>query len=250
MIIWQVQLEGDARDLEFLTKIFDTGPRKVLRDERGSGYLYESDSFHLCSNSDEVQKVAEGELAVLSGILKLERDARDSLKYGAVYRLNPNGGRDIFVRVCESIQARVEIGAVSVTLTDAAGNVIPKPPPPPPRSAVLLKLSTGDAAVAKVLRLLSAPDVVTWVGLYRIHEVIEGDVGGQHQLAKQGWGSPDDLRRFRHSANSVEVGGDQSRHENEQHVPPKNPMTLAEAEAEAEAYAKYILQSWLTSKGA
>ena len=245
MTIWQVQLEGDLRDLEFLANVLSTGSRKVLRDEKGPGYVYESDSFHPCSTSEEVEQLAEGEVAVLSGILKLEREARDALKYGAVYRSNPNGGRDIFVRVRESIQLRVETGAATVVVTNAAGNVIPQSAPPPPRSAVLLRLAAGDAAIAKVLRLLSAPDALTWVGLYRIHEVIENDVGGQHKLEKKGWGSADDLRRFKHSANSVHVGGDKSRHGKEPHVPPKNPMTLAEAEA----YAKYIVQAWLVSKG-
>ena len=246
MTIWQTQLEGNVRDLQFLAEVFATGPRKVLLDGQGPGYLYESDSFHSCSTSDEVEQIAEVELAVLSGILKLERDARDGLKYGAVYRLNPNGGRDIFVRIRETLELRVEAGAVTAVVTDAAGNVIAQPAPPPPRSAVLLQLAVGDAAIAKVLRLLSAQDAMTWVGLYRIHEVIEEDVGGQHKLEKQGWGSADDLRRFKHSANSVQVGGDKSRHGKEPQVPPKNPMTLAEAEA----YGRYIVQAWLASKGA
>lgn len=246
MTIWQVQLEGDHRDLEYLARTFPAGPQKVLRDSHGPGFLYESTSFHSCTTSEEVEQVAETQLAVLSGILKLERDARDPLRHGAVYKPNQNGGRDIFVRVRESIQARVEFGAVIAIVTDAAGNVVAPPPPPPPRSALLLALSSTDGAVAKALRLLSAPDVMTWVGLYRLHEVIEADVGGQHMLAKSGWGSAEDLRRFKHSANSVQVGGDQSRHGKEPQTPPKNPMSLSEAEA----YAKYIAQAWLGSKGA
>jgi hypothetical protein len=245
MTIWQVQLEGDVRDLEFLAEIFPMGARKVLRDEQGSGYLYESDSFHQCSTSEEVEQLADVELAVLSGILKLERYSRDSLKYGAVYRPNPNGGRDIFVSIHESLQIRVEMGAVTTIVTDAAGNIISQPATLP-RSSVLLQLAARDIAVAKVLRLLSCPDAMTWVGLYRIHEVIEDDVGGQHKLEKQGWGSKDDLKRFKHSANSVQVAGDKSRHGREHQVPPKNPMKFTEAEA----YTKYILQVWLTSKGA
>ena len=113
MTIWQVQLEGDVRDLGFLANIFATGPRKVLRDERGPGYLYESDSFHPCSTSEQVEQLAKGELAILSGILKLERDAREGLKYGGVYRRSPNGGRDIFVRIHEPLQVRVESPATS-----------------------------------------------------------------------------------------------------------------------------------------
>ena len=155
MTIWQVQLEGDVRDLKFLAEVFATESRKVLRDDRGPGYLYESDSFHSCSTSQEVEQLAEGEIAILSGILKLERDARDGLKYGAVFKLNLSGGRDVFVSIHESLQVRVEMGFVTAVVTDAAGNVIAQPAPPPPRSVVLLRLVAGDAAIAKVLRLLS-----------------------------------------------------------------------------------------------
>lgn len=246
MSIWQLQLDGDLRDLKFLADIFPIGPRKVFRDETEVRYLYESDSFYACSTSQEVEQIAKSELAVLSGILKLERGARDGLKYGAVIRLNPAGNRDIFVSIRESVELRVETGAMTAIVTDASGNVIPQPSPPRPRSEVLLQLAANDEAISKVLRLLSASDAISWVGLYRIHEVIEDNVGGQHKLEKQGWGSADDLRRFKHSANSVQVGGDDSRHGRELQVPPKNPMTLAEAEA----YTKYIVQSWLTSKGA
>jgi hypothetical protein len=246
MKLWQVQLQGDVRDLKFLAEVFATGPRKVLCDDKGSGYLYESESFHSCSNLQEVEQLAESELAVLSGILKLERKARGSFKHGAIFRLNPTGGRDVFVSIHESIEVQVELGDVTVVLTDAAGKIIAQTAPPPPRSAVLLQLAIESAAVEKVLRLLSAPDAKTWVGLFRIFEVIEDDVGGNHMLKKQGWGSSDDMRRFKHSANSVQVGGDNSRHGKEPMVPPKNPMALSEAEA----YIKYIVQAWLESKRA
>lgn len=245
MISWQVQLEGNSHDLEFLAKNFVTGSRKVLRDGESPSYLYESDSFHQCCTSEEVEQLAEEELAVLSGILKLEREARHRLRYGAIYRPNANGGRDVFVRIRESVRVRAQVGALTAFVNDAEGNVITQTAPPP-RSAVLLRLAAADAAVAKVLRLLSASDVMSWVGLYRIFEVIEADVGGQHKIEKQGWGSSNDLKRFKHSANSVQVGGDTSRHGKEPQVPPKNPMTLPEAEG----YMRHILQTWLVSKGA
>lgn len=246
MNIWQVQLEGDVFDIEFLENVLAASPRKVLRDEEGQGYIYESDSFNLCTTSEEVERFAEGELAILSGILKLERNARDVLRYGSVYRRNSSGGRDIFVRIHESLLVRSEMNSVTIVVTDSAGNVIDQAPPPPPRSLVLVQLAAEDAAIAKVLRLLSGPEAMTWVGLYRIREVIDDDVGRQHKLKKQGWGSAGDLKRFTHSANSVQVGGDKSRHGKDRQVPPKNPMTLVEAQA----YVKYIVQSWLASKGA
>lgn len=242
---WQVQLEGDARELEFLAGVLTSGSRTVLPGAKGAGYVYQSDSFQNCSTSDEVEELAGSEVAVLSGILRLERQARNGLTYGAVYRVHPDGRRDIFVRIQESIEVKAEISGVTAVVMDAAGNVIPPPPPPPARAMVLAQLAASDAAVAKVLRLLNGADAKTWVGLYRIHEVIDEDVGGQHRLEKSGWGSADDLRRFKHSANSVLVGGDESRHGKEPQVPPKNPMTLSEAEA----YNKYIVQAWLACKG-
>ena len=196
MTIWQVQLVGDPRDLEFLSQTF---PRRFVRDSQSPGYLYESGSFQLCARAEEVEQIAETELATLSGILKLERDARDALRCGAVYRSNQTGGRDIFVGIRESGHARAEVGAVVTAVSDSAGNVLASPSPSPPRAEVLLTLSAVDTAVAKSLRLLGTPDVMTWVGLYRLHEVIEADVGGQRTLEKMGWGSAEDLRRFKHS---------------------------------------------------
>lgn len=241
---WQTQLEGDIRDLEYSAKIFEAGPRRVLRDRQGAGYLYESDAFSTCTTSEEVEGIAKDELSVLSGILKLERGASDNLRYGAVFGQNQNGGRDIFLRI-QSVQASGEIGAVTVTVNDASGNEVSRPVPPL-RSVVLLQLAITNPAIAKVMRLLSAADVVDWVGLYRIHEVIELDVGGEDRLKKQEWISANNLKRFKHSANSVQVGGDQSRHGKEPNDPPKNPMTVIEAKA----YVKDVVQAWLATKGA
>jgi hypothetical protein len=245
MTQWQVQLIGDERDLDYLTNVMGVGPRKVLREETG-GYLYESNSFLECAESSEVEIFAEKEVAVLSGILKVERGARESLSYGAVIKPNATGGRDIFVRIREALHVRAEVGAMLAVIRDAKGNVIPQPDPPLPRSAVLLQLSISEPSIAKVLRLLSATDASSWVGLYRIHDVIEEDVGGQHELERQGWCSSEDLRRFKHSANSVQVGGDLARHGTERQQPPRNPMSISEAQA----YGNYLMQAWLASKGA
>jgi hypothetical protein len=244
MNIWRVEILGDARDLEYLSEVLGTGERMVLRDERSSGYVYESKSFEPCSRPDEVERIARDEVAILSGILKFERGARDALECGCVCRKNANGGLEVFVHVRESLSARDITDAIVATVTDAAGNVVTESSPPLSRSLILLRLAVTDGAVAKVLRLSSADDASTWVGLYRIHEVIENDVGGQRKISAQGWGSANDLNRFRHSANSVQVGGDESRHGKEQQAAPKNPMTLSEAHA----YVNYVVQAWIASK--
>ena len=108
----------------------------------------------------------------------------------------------------------------------------------------MMQLAKTDTSVAKVMRLIAAPDHKSWVGMYRIHEVIEEDVGGEYKLQSRDWGSTKDLKRFKHSANSVSVGGDSARHGKEVEQPPNNPMPIDEAYA----YLNYVLQSWLSSK--
>jgi hypothetical protein len=242
---WQVQIQGWASDLEHLARHFTATRYRVVKDDRGDGFLYESDAFGNCATSEDVLKVADEELCVLSGVLKLVRDSPEPLRTGAVYRQNATGERDAFVHIHATLHARAELGEITVTVTDSAGNVVTQHAPPP-RTVAVSQLASTNEAVAKAMRLLAAPDHKSWVGMYRIHEVIEADLGGEHTLKKRGWGSARDLKRFKHSANSVKVAGDSARHGKEVDRPPTNPMSIDEAAA----YLNYVLQSWLASKGA
>lgn len=242
--IWQVEVLGWASDLEHLERYFASASIRFSRDEQNGRLLCASDLFKTCATSEEVFSIANEKLVVLSGVLRLMRESPEPLRVGAVWRFNSSGGRDIFVHAeAALLHLRAEFDEAVVTTTDADGNVISQPPPPP-RTVAIAELAANDAAVAKAMRLLAAPDRKTWVGMYRIHEVIEGDVGGQHELKKRDWGSDKDLKRFKHSANSVSVAGDSARHGKEIEQPPKQPMSLDEAAA----YLNFVLQSWLSSK--
>jgi hypothetical protein len=243
--LWQVQVQGWTSDLEHLARHFVSTTFRVSKDERDGGFLYASDSFASCRTATEVLKVANDELSVLSGVLKLTRDSPEPLRTGAVYRRNASGGRDVFVHVQETLQVRAEVGEVTVKVTDAEGNVITGPAPTP-RTLAIAQLAASDPSVSKAMRLLAAPGHKSWVGMYRIHEVIEADVGSEHALRRCGWGSAQDLKRFKHSANSVAVAGDSARHGKEIRQSPKHPMSIDEAAA----YLNYVLQAWLSSKGA
>jgi len=206
-------------------------------------FLYASDALASCTTAEEVLAVADQEFAVLSGVLKLARDSHEPLRSGAVYRQNPAGGRHVFVRVSAG-QMRLEAGEVTVTVTDSKGNVITRPTPPP-RTVRLAQLAASDVAVKKAMRLHAEDDAVCWVGLYRIYEVIEADAGGEAALGESGWTSGNDQKRFKHSANSVTVAGDDARHGKETQKPPKRPMSLQEAVA----YVRHLMEAWLASKG-
>ncbi len=137
---------------------------------------------------------------------------------------------------------RMTVGDTNSVLKDSQGNAVPTPPL---RTVQLANLVLKDKAAEKCLRLFSYGDAISWVGLYRIYEVIEADVGGMKKIEKEAWSLPDDLDRFKHSANSVRVAGDKARHGKENTQPPKNPMTLDQASA----YLRYLLESWISAKG-
>lgn len=242
--LWQVQVQGWVPDLEHLARHFASTPSRFSKDERDGCFIYESDSFAACQTSEVVLKVANDELCVLSGVLKMTRGSPEPLRSGAVYKRNSAGGRDIFLHIQEALQVHTEFGEAVVTSTDADGNVITKLTAPS-KTVTIAQLAATDTSVAKAMRLLAAPDHKSWVGMYRIHEVIEADVGSEKALKKRGWGSAQDLKRFKHSANSVTVAGDSARHGKEVEQPPKHPMSADEALA----YLNYVLQSWLSSKG-
>jgi hypothetical protein len=241
--VWQVQICGQPADLEYLVGQFTAHPIRVFRDEEGGApaYAYESSEFASCSSATEVASIADRELSVISAVLKFEHSATAPLIRGAVYRRNPSGGRDIFISIKEAVCVAVSEG-VTVTRTDEEGQTVTVAPPPP-RTVSLVKAALADSAVEKVLRLLAADDSSSWVGLYRIYEVIQQDAGGKMQR----WGAKKrELERFAHSANSVAVAGDAARHGRERTQPPKNPMSIEEARA----LVNYMLHAWLSSKGA
>lgn len=244
---WEVQIRGALSDLEHLARYFTSAHVAVFRDERDDSYLYYSQAFDGCETSKKVLDIADEELTVLSGVLKFARDSSEPVLPGAVHKHFANGRRDQFVHIRETLQLRAEFfqATVTVTVTDAQGNLVQQPTLPP-STITISTLAAQDAAVTKAMRLFAVPDVKTWVGLYRLHEVIEADVGGEHSLGKRDWCSKHELKRFKHSANSVKVAGDTARHGKEHDQPPSNPMTLEEAVA----YVNSVLHAWLASKGA
>jgi len=82
------------------------------------------------------------------------------------------------------------------------------------------------------------------VALYRIYEIIEADVRDVSEIEKRGWATKKSIKRFKHTANSPAVIGDNSRHGVERSTPPKDPMLPTEAKSLIEG----IVLNWLRSK--
>ena len=95
---------------------------------------------------------------------------------------------------------------------------------------------------AEVQRILHLRDTATldWVALYRILEAIKASV----DVVAQGWVPKNELKRFKHTANSVAAVGDEARHGTEPQRPPKQPMKIEEARTLIDS----ILTHWLTQR--
>ena len=215
-----VQVVGDSSDLAFLARNFTSGRLRVLRAPRDEGFVVESDDFAQADSPESVTEKANNHLAVLSGVLRMERGAVRSLTSNAAIRLHSDGRQEAFLYVHDIVGVRAEVSVDVVRDGESVPIVQPKS-----RAVKIIELALSDAAVSKAYRLLGK-DATSWVGLYRVYETIEKDVGGQHALQRLGWVSEDEIRRFKHSANSPSVAGDESRHGAEQHRPPSNPVTV------------------------
>ncbi len=241
---WEVSLQGRDSDLRYLARHFASAPIIVTQSDSDSAFVLRLEAFGACKESTEVLALAERQIVVLSGILRFVRASSEPIRAGAVFRRR-GGGRDVFVHVRDVLRVRLEMGEPVVTVTDANGNVVSAPEVPAP-AVRIAALCVDDSSVEKVMRLHAAPDARTWVGLYRIFEVIESDVGGQAVLGQKSWGPATDRDRFKRSANSVTVAGDHARHGKEKTLPPKAPMSLEEAGI----YVDGLVRGWLASKGA
>ena len=241
---WEIDVRGNTSDLVHLTQIFAAGEQTFTYDDHSSLYIYKSLRFATCQSSSEVAAIARKDFAIIYGILAFTRNSEQRLIVGAVRKPNVAGTHDIFVEIFEGVQARAEVGVLGVTVTDQQGNIVSQVVLLP-QSKRITNLAKADDAVQKVMRLFGASDRGSWVGLYRIFEVVSGDVGGNNSLLADGWGSRKNLDRFKHSANSVDSAGDMARHGSEISKPPSNPMTLEEAVA----YVNFLVQAWLASKG-
>jgi len=239
--IWEVRVEGQARDLQRLAQVFTSAPLAVVRNDANE-YLVTSDRFIGLTDHSAVHSAASEVLTLLGGALQFQFGSHEPLETGPAFRRHGDGRRDTFIMVKGS-ELRLVTGDVTFVVTDKDGNPVAPPEPQIPPLRKVVNLALQRDAVAKALRLLgSAP--MGWIDLYRLVEVIEHDVGGEDALVDADWTTRTQLKRFKHSANSVSVAGDEARHGKETTQSPRAPMTLEEART----YVDYLLHAWIDSR--
>ncbi|MCF6153178.1 MAG: hypothetical protein E3K38_12990 [Candidatus Kuenenia stuttgartiensis] len=236
MVKWEVQLSGDALDLKELSKSLVDDELRVLG--RDGQYFLESNRFESLINSKEVASLAADILKVLTGAVRLSIGGRTPLQVVNTAMISPDGCKDVFVTVSDRVHVRATM-SIEIARSDGTKEVFH-----PAHSIPLwIKVALTDQNVAKALRLFGT-DEHNWVSLYRLYEVIVGDIGDSEKIVSKGWATKSSIRRFKRTANSPSAVGDDSRHGKESSTPPPDPLDIGEAKALVE----FILHNWLRSK--
>jgi hypothetical protein len=214
-----------------LSKSLNSPELCVIKEE--NQYYLKSTSFNQLNNADEVRSKAEEILSLINGASRSILGTRKPILLDSVIKITDDGKKQ--KNFFESVE--VTVRSTFTAIVDGAEVHQAEPIPD------WIKIAQSNENVAKVLRLLSKGDY-DWVNLYRIFEVIEGDVGGISQIIQEAWATEPAIKRFKHTANSVGAIGDDARHGKETTQPPKNPMTISETKSLIET----ILHNWLRSK--
>jgi hypothetical protein len=228
---WEVELLGDSTDLQILAGTFAIGEVQVVHS--GNEHLLRSSKFHTLDSAASVRESAIDVVTALSASARLVFGAQQSIRVGKVYRLRPDGKRDVTLLVEPAVAHER-----ALPITVVHGTQVHRPADP---IQAWLPLASQDPVLAKALRLRNT-DALDWVDLYRLYELIQSDAG--HLIHELGWASRNEVERFVRTANSVSAAGDSARHGTERTDPPLNPTTLAHA---CELVDR-ILRAWLDWK--
>ncbi|WP_133066299.1 hypothetical protein [Acidovorax kalamii] len=239
---WEVDLLGDEHDLTHLAQNFTGDGLRIYKDDATGQTLMVLDDLPASASHADVLATATARVVVLSGVLKVARQAQTSLAVGSVVQRQVDGTRHAYLTLHATLVVTGEFDAQGYR-RDANGQLVPIPPPVP----LLVRLATlaqTDPIVAKVMRLVVMPDAGTWRGLVPIIEVIDHDamLSGS-SVVKKGWASKTQQKRFEHTASSS-AAGDASRHGHERFDPPANPMTLDEARS----FVKMVMHAWIADR--
>ncbi len=231
---WIVTLSGSTHILEELSKVFDT-PDICIQKEN-SNFVLRSKDFINFTSDDQVRESTDAMLALLNGASKLNLGYHPPITIEHISRIYDDGKRHCHV-LLEPEPILVSAVCSVVTVIHSDGTTEELHPADP--VVTWVALSKRDTHVKYALCLIEN-DFETWYGLYKVFEVIRGDIG---DIAKKGWCTQGELKRFTQTANSAEAVGLNARHA--KHIPvPSDPMSLSSAKS----FIRKLVDEWLKEK--
>jgi hypothetical protein len=230
---WMLRLHGDEMDLALLARHSPIG-RFVVIHEPELGYLMTSDQVRAAPSAREASDLAVADAAELWGICRLADRLCPPFHLGPVFSRRADGKYDTTI-VAEAAHLRLRLFPPTIVV---GTNVYA---PDPPIFKMYGERAATDERIHRALWLYGLPDATSWVGLYRVLEVIEEDLGKIPSDTRAGWPSATRRKLFERTANSFQAVGGAARHGHTKRQPPKSPMPIEEArELIASLLAKWI----------
>jgi hypothetical protein len=219
---WWARLDGETFDLEAVAgTLGDTSPVQV-RQFDGRYYLRMAE-FDQINESGDVETRAAEVLRVVNGAARVQYGDNREVRVDAVASVQPNGQIQNFIHMSATIHARARVSTMLTVNGESA---------PPARESTIteraMETALNDPQAERALRIFGRDDV-DYRDLYHVFEIADAAIGDA--IYSDGTVTTADIRRFKHTANSVHALGDQARHGHEMTRPPPNPTSFAEAQA-------------------
>lgn len=219
---WWARLEGEKLDLEGLVNALAEGGQVEIRELDGRYYLRTID-FEELDESGDVEARAIEIVHILNGAARIQYGDSREVRVDASARVQPDGQIQHFIHLSASLNVRAR---VSAKLTVSGESVPVEPEPTTAEQA--LAAAMRDPQAERALRIFGR-DEIDYRDLYHVFEIAEAAIGSR--IYSIGTVTSAEVRRFKHTANSLHALGDQARHGHEATQPPSQPMSFAEARA-------------------
>lgn len=231
---WWARLEGQEFDLEALPGALGDHSPVQIRQFDGRYYLRMAE-FDQLNESSDVETRAGEILRIVNGAARVQYGDNREVRVDAAAQVQPSGQIQHFVHLSGTVHARAR---VSATLTVNGESVPAAPEPTIAELAVAAALN--DPQAERALRIFGRDDV-DYRDLYHVLEIAEAAIGSS--IYSDGTVTAAEVRRFKHTANSVHELSDQSRHGHETTQPPSQPTSFVEAQE----LVGRVLRAWLAA---
>jgi hypothetical protein len=232
---WLVLLDVEKSDFDKLSNLLPSSDEFSLITENSEYYLTSS-HWESLTNTSDVHGEATKLLEDISAVAMIHFTGFPLLKPDIICQVDEEGKRQRWRAGSATLTRRP--ASFSIKL-EGGQDIIP----------ILefdswRKLAEEDEIVKNVFRQFRDFEH-NWINLYKVYEIVQNDAGKKNKIDRiEQWITKKKISQFTHTANSQSAIGDDARHGVDRNDPPKEPMSLYEADA----LIMTLLQKWLQWK--
>lgn len=215
MTTYKVKVSGHQIDLTTAENAIKCDMFSIV--QIGTEYFICSNNFNDLSDSNDLFAIAEEILEIINSSLTITVSGFKALKLEHLYIKDNNGEISKVVNMSTNMTGRGHLTAsLSTNNLENVGSSISL-------TSTLINKIKEKPTLADVLHFYSTP--ITWNNLYKIYEIIHDDIGDEVKIIT----GSNQLSRFKGTAQSRKLIGDEARHASKYIIGTQNPMTIMEA---------------------